>query len=444
MRKTSRIFLAIFVAFFALLTAMPAFASDYTLGIFGNANMDDRIDEKDVAYLEGVIKGTNPATNLSDANYDGKIDGRDTDQIEKIIKGEEEELHILDGNGEPVTVHKPVERIVVEYLDNAELVAILNSSDKVVGIDYAVAKSEAEFPVLSKRKNVGQMNEPDYEAVLSTDPDLLLTFSPMNIETKAENLPGVDVVFLGLYYPDLADPENSKFADGVRKLGYILDEEDRADEYLTWWLHWIDQIRCRVERVPDEDRPKVLICAYPYAHLDTGTFRTYSLIDTLTQMAILAGGKVMAEDLPEFLGSSYYINVAPEWVIEQDPNFILLHLVAHTYSGMSLDPPNGYDADDPEDIETIEAAREAFTSRQELAGITAVKKGDVYLVSGCFRNDATGGLIGAAYMAKLFFPEIFADLDPQAIHQEYLTRFLRLDYNLSEHGVFIYPPQEVR
>lgn len=98
----------------------------------------------------------------------------------------------------------------------------------------------------------------------------------MNIETKAENLPGVDVVFLGLYYPDLADPENSKFADGVRKLGYILDEEERADEYLTWWLHWIDQIRSRVERVPDEDRPKVLICAYPYAHLDTGTFRTYS------------------------------------------------------------------------------------------------------------------------------------------------------------------------
>jgi len=142
MREASRNFSAIFVAFFVLLTAMPAFASDCTLGIFGNANMDDRIDEKDVAYLEGVIKGTNPATNLSDANYDGKIDGRDTDQIEKIIKGEEEELHILDGNGEPVTVHKPVERIVVEYLDNAELVAILNSSDKVVGIDYAVARAK--------------------------------------------------------------------------------------------------------------------------------------------------------------------------------------------------------------------------------------------------------------------------------------------------------------
>jgi iron complex transport system substrate-binding protein len=281
------------------------------------------------------------------------------------------------------------------------------------------------------------MNEPDYEAVLSTNPDLLLTFSPLNNQIKADNLPGVDVVFLGLYYPDLSDPENSKFTDGVRKLGYILDEEERAEEYLNWWLGWIDEIRSQGEAASDEDRSTVLICAYPYAHLDTGTFRTYSLIDTLTQMAMLTGAKVMAEDLPEFLGSSYRIDVDPEWVIEQDPDIILLHLVAHTYSGMSLDPANGYDADDPTDIE---AARETFTSRPELAGMTAVKNGDVYLECGSFRNDASGGLIGAAYMAKLFMPENFADLDPEAIHQEYLSRFLGLDYDLNEHGIFLYPP----
>jgi hypothetical protein len=32
------------------------------------------------------------------------------------------------------------------------------------------------------------------------------------------------------------------------------------------------------------------------------------------------------------------------------------------------------------------------------------------------------------------------DLDPQAIHQEYLTRFQGLDYDLGEQGVFVYPP----
>lgn len=425
----------VILALVTLVLAMtPASA---TLGIFGNANMDNTVNESDVEYLQGIIDGRSEPTDLADANQDGEIDEKDVGQIEMIINGDETENHILDGNDEPVTVHKPVERIVVEYLDNAELVSILNASDKVVGIDYAVAKSEFQFPELSKRMNVGQMNEPDYEAVLSTNPHLLLTFSPLNTQSKADNLPGVDVVFLGLYYPDLKDPENSKFTDGVRKLGYILDEEERAEEYLNWRLGWIDQIRSQGESVSEEERPKVLICAYPYAHLDTGTFRTYTLIDTLTQMAMLTGSKVMAEDLPEFFGSSYRIDVDPEWVIEQDPDFILLHLVAQTYSGTSLDPANGYDADDPEDIEV---ARESFTSRPELAEMTAVKSGDVYLESGSFRNDASGGLIGAAYMAKLFLPVNFTDLDPEAIHQEYLSRFLGRDYDLNEHGIFVYPP----
>jgi len=42
-------------------------------------------------------------------------------------------------------------------------------------------------------------------------------------------------------------------------------------------------------------------------------------------------------------------------------------------------------------------------------------------------------------MAKWFHPDLFEDLDPKAIHQEYLTRFQGLDYDLDEHGVFVYP-----
>ncbi|HNT73077.1 MAG TPA: ABC transporter substrate-binding protein, partial [Methanothrix sp.] len=371
------------IAIFALVAlALAATPASAALGIFGNANMDDTIDQLDTDYVRGIIDGNNERTDLADANRDGAIDEEDIAQIEAIINGEEKVLNILDGNGDPVAVHKPVERIVVEYLDNAELVSILNSKDKVVGVDYAVAKSGAEFPDLAKRKNVGQMNEPDYEAVLSPDPNLLLTFSPMNIETKAEKLPGVDVVFLGLYFPDISDPENSRYIDGVRKLGYILDEEERAEEFISWNLGWVEEIRSRAAGVSEEEQPKVLICAYPYAHLDTGTFRTYSMIDTLTQMSILTGVKVMAEGLPEFFGSSYNIQVDPEWVIEADPDLIYLHLVAHTYSGLSLDPANGYDATDPEEIR---AARDAFTSRPELAEMRAVKEGRVYLGSGSFR-----------------------------------------------------------
>jgi iron complex transport system substrate-binding protein len=43
-------------------------------------------------------------------------------------------------------------------------------------------------------------------------------------------------------------------------------------------------------------------------------------------------------------------------------------------------------------------------------------------------------------MAKILYPDVFSDFNPQAIHQEYLTHFLRLNYNLDTNGVFLYPP----
>jgi len=47
--------------------------------------------------------------------------------------------------------------------------------------------------------------------------------------------------------------------------------------------------------------------------------------------------------------------------------------------------------------------------------------------------------VGIAYTAKWFYPELFEDLDPKAIHQRYLTEFQKFDYDVYEHGVFVYP-----
>jgi len=80
-------------------------------------------------------------------------------------------------------------------------------------------------------------------------------------------------------------------------------------------------------------------------------------------------------------------------------------------------------------------------NRDELASVTAVKNGRVYVLSQDLQSGPRS-FLSSEYMAKWFHPELFEDLDPQAIHQEYLTRFQGLDYDLDENGVFVYPPQE--
>lgn len=72
---------------------------------------------------------------------------------------------------------------------------------------------------------------------------------------------------------------------------------------------------------------------------------------------------------------------------------------------------------------------------------TAVQNGQVFLWSDSISTKPSF-FVGVTYLAKLFYPELFEDLDPQAIHQEYLTRFQGLAYDLDEHGIFVYP--EVR
>lgn len=87
------------------------------------------------------------------------------------------------------------------------------------------------------------------------------------------------------------------------------------------------------------------------------------------------------------------------------------------------------------------ALRDGIIARAGWGEISAVKEGRVYVIS----NDVLSGakhFIGVAYLAKVLHPELFEELDPVAELQEYLTRFQVLDYDLGEHGAFIYPPIE--
>jgi iron complex transport system substrate-binding protein len=42
-------------------------------------------------------------------------------------------------------------------------------------------------------------------------------------------------------------------------------------------------------------------------------------------------------------------------------------------------------------------------------------------------------------MGKWLHPQLFADYNPREAYQEYLTRFLGLDLDVVDKGVFVYP-----
>lgn len=341
----------------------------------------------------------------------------------------QKQITVKDGTGESVTVHLPIERIIVEYMDNAELIRILHREDKVVavaGYDYIFQDCLRQFPKFRMLPSVGYPWALDYEAVLGARPDLLLSFTSRNQEKK-KNLPGVDILFLGLYHPDLQDPANSRFVKGVRYLGQILDAREPAQGFISWYGGILTEIKNRTGNLPSEKKPKVLISSYPQCD-STGTrYCAYTPNDTLSQASRVAGGRNLADDLPYGKGVSTPID--PEWLIRENPDFILLHAVDDMKA-------SGYETDE---VAYLEQGVAQFAFAPELASVKAVRNGHVYVLDGHFRNDASGGALAAVYLAALFHPDLFQDLDPEAFHRQYL-KMQGLEYDLNRNGIFFFPP----
>lgn len=148
----------------------------YSLGIFGNANMDEDVDEEDIAYLQGIINGTNEPTKLADANNDSIIDETDVSQIEKIIEGRETELTIIDSAGRVLTVKLPVDRVVAFNNHQVETMRSIKAEDKIVGVGSDIKNDEIlsefyEYPNVESTKN------PNYEEILKLNPQVVFLFA---------------------------------------------------------------------------------------------------------------------------------------------------------------------------------------------------------------------------------------------------------------------------
>ncbi len=178
----------------------------------------------------------------------------------------------------------------------------------------------------------------------------------------------------------------------------------------------MDRIRKGTADIPADERVRV------YFEYWTD-YKTVAAGSGYNEKIEIAGG------LNPFAGESgEYPIIDPEAVIVMDPQVI----VKLAGQGLAV---GGYAHHDPE---TLAEIRSALLERPGWSRISAVKDGRVYVI----HSDILGGaqhFIGTAYLAKWFYPDRFADLDPHAIHQRYLSEFQGIDFDLASMGSFVYP-----
>ena len=399
-------------------TGIAAAQEDDPLDIYGNANEDDTIDMRDFTYTARMILWLEDETTLADANYDGDVNVLDMTQIGLIILGRESKLTLVDDFDRTVTVNKPIEKIVSGNVNNAEAIQLLKAEDRVVAVDVFTPTQEVLFPEFSELPAVADHYFwTDYEKIFELDADIFVTL-PMA-------MPGFDDIV------DTLEPEGIPvialqfgpplLAENIRKLRYILNTEEEGEEFIAFYEDVINPIVEKTAEIPEADKPEVF---YEY-FMD---YYTWGKDAPEYSMQIeMAGGVNIAKDQP-----GAWIEVSKEWVMDQNPDVIVSH------PGITPGCSHGYEEDDPADLQAVWGA---IMDRDELAVVDAVTDERVYVshFAWCF---SPRYIVSVAYMAKWFHPELFSELDPNAIHQEYLTDFMRIDYDLDEHGVFVYHPVE--
>jgi iron complex transport system substrate-binding protein len=406
--------------FLVTLSGIAAATEDETLDIYGNANEDDIIDMRDLTFTARMILRLEDETELADANYDGRISVADMTQIGLIILGRESKLTLVDSADRIVTVNKPVERVVIDMPAAVEAITLLEAADKVVGrcdyINEILFPEIVELPVIT---GPGAY-EICYETVFELDPDIYLSWSAPfpGLEDVIDTLePEITVVAINCCEPHT-------MVENTRKLRYLLNTEEKGEEYIAWYEGVIYSIEEKTTGLSEEEKPQVFLkfpgwtpeALITFTNHDPGTRYRFTI----------AGGINIAADLP----GEWVPEVDTEWLIEQNPDVVVATIQP------SLDPGSfGYDIDDDS---VAEATRDGIMAMDVFADSNAVSEGRVYLHYADMMITPRF-VVSIAYWAKWFHPELFSDLDPKAIHQEYLTDFLGIDYDLSEHGVFAYP-----
>ncbi|WP_305064531.1 ABC transporter substrate-binding protein [Methanococcoides sp.] len=420
------------IAMSLLLLTLPAAASDYTLGIFGNANEDDTINMQDVTYTELIILEYKDATELADGKYDDRINMQDVTQIELIILGREKEMTFLDIFDEAVTVNKPIKRLVNMGSSGTLVTRMLGARDTLVAIgNYRFSTMPSFFPIIGKLPVVGtDSSNIDYEMILSLKPDAVQTNFELTYSAKVElkreleeKLPGMPLISLNMRQTEV-------FPQNVRTYGYIMDREDEAEEVIAWFEGYMNTFKSRTNGLSEDEKPQFY---FEPGSTGAGSYYGVASGSSYAQAVLRAGGRNIVDELvgPDDSRYTWAIMVDPEWVIEQQPEYIFRSLWEQQGAGYETDDPSAF-----------AAVRQEILDRPELANVDAVKNKRVYVPYARLMVASPTGIISTAYMAKLLHPDLFTDIDPEAIHQEYVDKFCYIDFDVREHGVYFYPPPE--
>lgn len=308
-------------------------------------------------------------------------------------------ITVTDALGRQVQVGLPVRTVGAMNSDALEILRALDAGDMVSCVFAEIVRERAFWGKLADRPKLGSWREADFEAIAKIKPDLVIAYerNPGPELEKRLNPLGIQVIRLNFYKIKTLNRE-------IRDLGRILGREKQAAELCGWYDRQLGRVAGRLKTA--KHRPSVYIESYSDYH-STGPS------SGADEMCALAGGRNLAGNF-----SIPYPEVSPEWVVSQNPRIIV----------KAASWANGYEKSGADHLGRV---RDKIMARPAFPGIAAVKSGRVMVMDSSVWTGPRA-VVGILYLARLFHPDLFGDIDPEKVHRDYIELFQKVPYG----GVF--------
>ena len=281
----------------------------------------------------------------------------------------------------PNTSAEPVVNKCVIYISSlATVLEAFGKTDCIVGA-YGSLATQYNVP------SCGKWNEVDVEAVIATGADAVFGYKNYTTEEQIATLEAAGIT---CYFIELSDADTA--AAEVAELGRLFACQDKAKVFVDLYNKYDALLKERLANVSKLD---------VYVEGTSSTPKTANNTSAAHKLVVGAGLNNLYAD-----NATTYPERNLEDVIVKDPDVIVKLLGA---SG-KLD----------------ETTYNEYVGG--LAGVAAADSGKVILLNNECGTTAIGAVIGRLYIAKFAYPELFTDVDVDAIYRELCQQFFGKEF----------------
>ncbi|MCR5321296.1 MAG: ABC transporter substrate-binding protein [Lachnospiraceae bacterium] len=360
---------------------------------------------------------------------------------ETVMPTEEEksEVTITDLAGREVTVSLPVENAYLGYYyENFLAVVGSDAFTRVKATSLYDTEGYANTLATIYKENVEGYNDMvdvgstlqdnfDVEKLIELDCDVAI-MGQYQYDAIADKVNLLEDAGIPVVIIDYSTATEETHIASTEILGKVFGVEERANEIIENYKNGMANVRDIVAKISDTKTTfhEFHSVISTYSEVGVSDFATYLFGSYLSQ----AGADDIAFPLAETVESGRSTTLDMEYILDKDPEawFIIGGEAANDETdGVVM----GYGVSEEN---LIASAKGLLSSRPGFENLSAVKNNQIY----CVENNTLRTLrdyIVIEYIAKVLYPEEFADLDPEKEFEEYCEKYLP---SVPMDGTFLY------